>query len=218
MAFSTSSAEVRFLRAKFCLGRENMALGFIPLILDLLVSKCAEHCSLIVIPHHMEKRISCKYISCWVIIWTDVLKVCWRQWLLLGFGSDVAWCCLHWRFRGCLWFARWSRAWHQVLFLWVLQNAIGLWCNDMLSCCSRFTRISVAATCVLKQVKLLLPTWIPARCFHECDGPWWWPGLGVHASNLRGCLSVSCSVPDFVFCLRQVTSMLWLSSPAVQWK
>lgn len=62
-------------------------------------------------------------------------------------------------------------------------------------------------SCVLKQVKTLLSTESPLRCFHKYNGLWGWSGLGVHTRNLRDSRSVLCSVPDFIFCLRQVTSV-----------
>lgn len=186
---------------------------------------CAGHCrSLIVISCQLDittrKSRSHKYLWCWVITWTSVFKVCWRQWLLLGFGSGAAWCCLCWRFLGCPQFVWRSRAWHQVLFLRVLQNVIGLWCNGIPSCCSRFTQIGMAGTSMHAQASKNLkpPPKAMPDVFINVTGHW--DGLGLEC--LPGVWGTRCSVPcfapDFIFCLRQVTSVLWLSSLAVQWK
>lgn len=81
-----------------------------------------------------------------MISWTSVFKACWRQGLMVSFGSGAAWCYWCWRFLGCPQFTWWSRAWHQLLFLRVLWNVIGLWCNGIPSCYSRFTQLGMAGT------------------------------------------------------------------------
>lgn len=113
-----------------------------------------------------------------------------------------------------------SRAWHQVLFLRVLQNVIGLWCNGIPSCCSRFTQIGMAGTSMHAQASKNLkpPPKAMSDVFINVTGHW--DGLGLEC--LPGVWGTRCSVPcfapDFIFCLKQITSLLWLSSLAVQWK
>lgn len=114
-------------------------------------------------------------------------------------------------FLGCPQLSCWSRAWHQVLFLRALQSFIGLWCNGFPSV-------------LLQEIHPQRDGW------HFCAWSSKWKSYTLHLKPcqvfsqigqatgmecLPGIWGTCAQFPvlsrTFIFCPRQITSVLWFS-------